>query len=150
RGARRSELNGRLGARLAVVVAEPVRERLLELATLLELLDDVGAADELALDEDLRDRRPARDGGQVLPDLRIAQDVDRGHGRAGAAERAQRAVGVAAHDELRCALHEEGDVRAVDDALDLLAVAHVVPFVLIRSSWMVPSASGRASAWFTS
>src|SRR6185312_4459014 len=46
-------------------------------------------------------------------------------------------------------LHEEGHVRPFDDVLDLVGVAHGVPFVLIRSSWMVPSASGAASAWYT-
>ncbi len=58
--------DGRLVARRGIVVAELLAELGLELAALLELLDDVGAADELALDEDLRDRRPARDRRQVL------------------------------------------------------------------------------------
>ena len=30
----------------------------------------------------------------------------------------------------------------VDDFLDLVGVAHAAPFVLMRSSWMVPSPSG--------
>ena len=36
---------------------------------------------------------------ELLADLRVGQDVDGGDRRAGAAERLQRAVGVAAHDE---------------------------------------------------
>ena len=42
-------------------------------------------------------------------------------GAPGAAQRLQRAVRVAAHDELRRPLHEERDVRAVDHLLDLVA-----------------------------
>src|SRR5581483_2487541 len=114
-----------------------------------ELLDDVGAADELALHEDLRDRRPAGKRAQLLADLRVRQDVDRGDRCARTAQRLQGAIGVPAHHERRGALHEQRDVRAVDDALDLVGVAHVAPLVEIRSSWMRPSASGSASASYT-
>src|SRR5262249_50191337 len=121
----------------------------LELTALLELLDDVGAAYELALHKDLRDRRPTGDRRQLLPDRRIRQDVDRRHRRPGATQRLQRTVGVPAHDDRRRALHEEGDVGAVDDFPDLVGVAHVAPLVSIRSSWIVPSASGVDSASYT-
>ena len=47
-------------ARIAVAGAERVLELPLELSRGLQLLGDVRAADQLALDEDLRDRRPAR------------------------------------------------------------------------------------------
>ena len=57
-------------------------------------------------------------------DLRVRENVDRRDGCAGTAKRLQRPVRVAAHHELRRALHEERDVRAVDDVLDLVAVAH--------------------------
>src|SRR5438093_6672286 len=57
-----------LGARFPVVLAEPVNERRLQLSRALELLDDVGAAYELALDEDLGDRRPAGHRRQILAD----------------------------------------------------------------------------------
>ena len=110
-------------------------------------LSGVGPADELTLDEHLRDRRPAGEGRQLLADLWIGQDVDRRHRGAGRPERAQSPVGVAAHDELRCALHEEAHRLVLDDRLDLLAqLAHVRPLVLIRSSWIDPSPSGAASA----
>src|SRR5581483_3919859 len=141
--------DGLFAARGGVAVAELLAELRLELAALLELFDDVGAADELALDEDLRDRRPAGDRREILADLGVGQDVDRGHGRARAPKRFERPAGVAAHDKRRCALHEERDVGAVDDVLDLVGVAHAEPFVLMRSSWMVPSASGVASASYT-
>src|SRR5207248_305036 len=47
--------------------------------------------------------------------------------------------------------HEERDRLGLDHVLDLLAKrAHDhVPLVVIRSSWMVPSASGAASAVLT-
>src|SRR5262249_23042819 len=96
-------------ARLAAVLAPALAERSLELAAVLELYDDMGAADELALHEHLRDRRQAGDRRQLLPDRRIRQNVDRRHRCTGAAQRLQRAVGVPAHDERRRALHEEGD-----------------------------------------
>ena len=53
-------------------------ERLVQLAGLEHLGDDVAAADQLAVDEELRDRRPLRDRGQLLADARVGQDVDRG------------------------------------------------------------------------
>ena len=99
-----------------------------QLARLRQLLDDVGAADELAADEHLRDRRPARQRRQLLPDRRVGKHVDGRHRRAGVAQRVQRAVGVAAHDELRRALHEERDRLVLDDVLDALGeLAHGVP-----------------------
>src|SRR5690349_24538131 len=72
------EWNGLLVARRRVVVAEPLPQRLLELAGGLELLDDVGAADQLALHEHLWDRRPAGDRRKLLANQRIGKDVDRG------------------------------------------------------------------------
>ena len=84
---------------------------------------------------------------ELLPDLRVGEDVDGGDGSAGGAERLERAHRVAAHRELRRPLHEQDDVLVVDDFLDALAqVAHSVPFVVILNSWMVPSASGSARA----
>src|SRR5689334_23586152 len=93
-----------LFARAAVLGAELLAERLLQLAARLELLDDVGAADELAADEHLRDRRPARERRELLADARVGKDVDGGHRRARPPQRLERAVRVAAHHELRRAL----------------------------------------------
>ena len=82
-------------------------EDLSELAGLVHLGDDVAAADQLAVDEELRDRRPLRDRAELLADARVGQDVD---GRERRAERLQggdRAGGEAAGRLLRSALHEE-------------------------------------------
>src|SRR4051812_40214455 len=70
-------LGGRLrgGRRLA---AEPLGD----LAGLVHLGDDVAAADQLAVDEELGDRRPVRQPAQLLADARVGQDVDRGERRA--------------------------------------------------------------------
>src|SRR5438270_2624981 len=54
-----------------------VPEELLELAGLVHLHHDVGAADELALDVELGNGRPVRIGLDTLPDLRVLEDVDR-------------------------------------------------------------------------
>ena len=54
-------------------------------------------------------------------DRRIREDVDRRHRRAGLAERPQRTIGVAAHDELRRPLHEHGDGLVLDHILNPLA-----------------------------
>ncbi len=53
-------------------------EELLQLAGLIHLGDDVAATNQLALDEQLRDRRPPGDGRELLADRRIGQDVDGG------------------------------------------------------------------------
>src|SRR5439155_6282390 len=84
--------DGALFGRGPVVRAERLLELLLELARHRQLLDDVGASDQLALDEDLRDRRPPVEPGELLADRRIWEDVDRRDRRAGLLERAQGAV----------------------------------------------------------
>src|SRR2546423_1179859 len=69
---------------------------------------------------------------------------------AGRPQRFERATAVAAHDELRRPLHEERDRLVGDDVLDAVRqLTHLIPLVLILSSWMVPSCSGSASASFT-
>src|SRR5262245_35585837 len=137
-------------ALVPVVRAELLLERPFQVTRRLELLDDVGAADQLPADEDLRDRRPARLGRELLADRRIRKHVDCGDRRARAAERLECPQRVAAHHHLGRALHEQGDVLALDHLPDVRAqVGHHVPFVLIRNSWIVPSASGPASASLT-
>ena len=69
------------GARLPIDA-----EGLGELAGLVHLRDDVGAADQLAVDEELRDRRPVRQLGELLADPRVGEDV---HGGERLAERLQ-------------------------------------------------------------
>src|SRR6476659_2201587 len=135
---------------LRALGAERVVELERELAGGEELLGDVRAADQLALDEHLRDRRPTGDPGQLLADARIREHVDRGDRRAGGVQGLQRAMRVSAHDQLWRAFHEHGDGLVLDHVGDLLVQGfHAVPFVLIRSSWMEPSARGAASASFT-
>src|SRR5215204_1241978 len=121
-------------ARVAEALAERFSELALQLSGHGQLLDDVGAADELALDEDLRDSRPAGERRELLAEARIREDVDRGDRRACGAKRAQCALGVAARDEARRSLHEECDGLAFDDLADLVPNGHAVPFVLMRSS----------------
>jgi predicted dithiol-disulfide oxidoreductase (DUF899 family) len=117
--------DGLLGAAAPEARAERRLELLLELAGLRQLLRDVGAADQLAADEDLRDRRPAGERRELLADLRVGEDVDSCHWRARAAQRFQRPRRVPAHGPLRRALHEQGHRLVRDDLLDLLAhLAH--------------------------
>src|SRR6266540_4211333 len=70
----------------------PLGPALDKLAARSQLFDDVGAADQLTLDEDLWDRRPAGDRQQLVPDRRVRKDVHRCHGRAGLSQRTQRPV----------------------------------------------------------
>src|SRR5581483_1387459 len=91
-------------------------EHLLELARLVHLGDDVAAADELAVDEELRDRGPVGQGRELLADAGIGEDVD---GREWPAERLQdrhRAGGEAARGLLGRALHEQDHGVLVDRA----------------------------------
>ena len=107
-------LGGRVGLRLDA-------ERVGELAGLVHLGHDVAAADQLALDEQLGDRRPVRDRAQLLADARIREDVDRRVGRAERVQGGDRAGAEAAHGLLRAALHEEDDFVLGDGLGDLVA-----------------------------
>ena len=78
-----------------------------ELARLVHLGDDVAATDELAVDEQLRDRRPAGDRRELLADPRIGKDVDRRERLVQRLKRGDRARREAAAGGLRGALHEE-------------------------------------------
>ena len=84
-------------------------ERLGQLAGLVHLGDDVAAADELAVDEELRDRRPLREGRELLADARVGEDVDRRERRVDRLQGGDGARGEAAHGLLGRALHEEDD-----------------------------------------
>src|SRR5438552_3549008 len=53
------------------------RQRLLQLAGFVHLHHDVRAADELAVDIELRDRGPARIRLDALADVVVLEDVDR-------------------------------------------------------------------------
>src|SRR4029453_8943990 len=101
------QLDDALVARLAVPLAERVAQLSLELTRRRELLDDVRASDELALDEDLRDGRPAGERRKLLAEAGGGEDVDGGDRGPGRAQRRERALRVAAGDEARRSLHEE-------------------------------------------
>ncbi len=69
---------GSSSAGRAVVLGHLHAEQLGQLAVLVHLDHDVAAADQLALHEQLRDRRPARKARELLADARVGQDVQRG------------------------------------------------------------------------
>src|SRR3954470_789388 len=75
--------NQRGGTRFSGPAAAPFlllslgAEKLLQLAALEHLHHDVGAADELALDVELRHGRPVAKFLDALPDVRVLEHVDR-------------------------------------------------------------------------
>src|SRR3954451_19316361 len=131
------------GGRLRRVALRLDAERLGQLAGLVHLADDVAAADQLAVDEQLGDRRPVRDRAQLLADARVGQDVDRRVGGAEGVERGDRAGAEAAHGLLGAALHEEDDFVLGDRLGNLVAdgVAHQSALVTRDRAWMGPPMS---------
>src|SRR5207244_12248228 len=100
---------GRLRAAIGPVAgAERRLELLLELARLRQLLRDVGATDQLATDEHLRDRRPAGERRQLLADPWVGEDVDGGDRSARPAQRLERTQRGPAPDPLPRPPHEQG------------------------------------------
>ena len=116
---------------VAVVGAECVGELALELAAFGQLLDDVCAADELALDEDLRNRGPAGKRRELLAKTRIREDVDCGHRRTRSAQGGESALRVTAGGEARRAFHEERHRLGLDELGDL--TAEVTHWVVLSS-----------------
>src|SRR2546427_801251 len=116
-------------------------DQLAQLAALVQLRDDVAAADQLAVDEQLRDRRPARVGGQGLADARVGQDVDGAELRPGIAQAGHGLGREAAARHVGSALHEQHDAVLGDGIEDLLLDLlltddHCATSVLILSAWM--------------
>src|SRR5690606_18905508 len=96
-----------------------------QLAALVQLDGNVAAADQLAVDEQLREGRPVGIARQVGADLRILQYVDAVEaGGAGRLQRLHGAAGEAAHRELRRTLHEQDDRVRLDHRLDAVHDAH--------------------------
>src|SRR5215216_6223516 len=87
-----------------------VGEHLLKLARLEHLGDNVAAADELALDIKLRDRRPIGIGLDALAQLVAFENVDPFEGHADMIEDLNDATREAAHRDVGGALHEQHDV----------------------------------------
>src|SRR5262252_665260 len=96
-------------------------QRLLQLARLVHLHHDVRAADELAVDVELRDGGPVGIFLDALADALVLEDVD-GLEVVDAAgvEDLDGAAREAAHRELRRALHEEHDPVVLDEVVDAL------------------------------
>jgi len=99
------------GARLrhgtTALLLQPFQQ-LLQLARLVHLLHDVRAADELAVDVELRDGRPVGEFLDALADVRVLQHVDAEELlHAAGIERLHRERGKAALRELGRALHVE-------------------------------------------
>src|SRR4051794_13233969 len=145
RGLRRLDL-GRGGR---VVLGRLLRaEKVGQLAGLVHLGDDVAAADELAVHEQLRDRRPVRDRRELLADARVGQDVERRVAHAERVQRARRPHREAARGLLGRALHEEHHLVLVDRVLQEVAdllVRHALLLpgvdVLIERAWIGPPIS---------
>src|SRR5688572_15317585 len=90
-------------------------DELLKLASLEHLHHDVRAADELALDVELRNGRPFRIVLDALPDLRILEDIDGLERDAEMVEDGDGAAREAALREQGGSLHEQDDVVLADD-----------------------------------
>jgi hypothetical protein len=60
---------------------QKLQQCLRELSRLVHLGHDVTAPEQLAIDEQLRDRGPVGDRRELLADPRVGQDVDGGEGR---------------------------------------------------------------------
>src|SRR4249920_343359 len=116
-----------------------------QLTRLGELGHDVAAADELAIDEELRDGRPARVSRELLADPGVGQDVDRRELGSRLVQGLDRPGREAAARKVRRALHEEHHPVLRDRLLDLLANLVVcddhAASVLICNAWIVPSSS---------
>src|SRR5205814_9582886 len=86
---------------------------------------DVGSANELAFDIELRDRRPVRIFLDAAADLRVLEHVDSLIGGAEMIEDGDRAAGKSALRKERRALHEQDDVVVLDELGDAgLGVGH--------------------------
>src|SRR5690606_20350676 len=82
-------------------------EYLLELTRLEELGRDVAAADQLAVDVELRERRPVRIHLETLANLGVLKNVDVCEARAGRAQNRDGFRREAALRKIRSALHVE-------------------------------------------
>src|SRR6476620_11131277 len=100
-------------------------DQLLELAALEHFHHDVRTADKLALDVELRDRRPITKFLDSLPHLRVLEHVDRLVLGAQPIEDRDGAARKAALREEHGARHEKNDIVLADDVRDAgLGVTH--------------------------
>jgi hypothetical protein len=84
----------------------------------VHLDEDVAAADELAVDVHLRNRRPAGEFLDSLADFGVFEDVDVLELDAAGLENFRGAVGKSALGECLGAFHEEHHAVLIDDFLD--------------------------------
>src|SRR5262249_1502183 len=101
-----------------------VGEQLLQFARLEHLADDVATADELALDVELRNGRPVREGLDAVAELIGVENVEALVGHANVIENLHHLGGKSAHWELRRSFHEQHDVVRLHFIFDELLDAH--------------------------
>ena len=97
-------------------------ELLLEVARGVHLLHDVAAAEELAVDVELRDGRPARVLLDAVANGGIGEHVDRLEGHARLLQDADHLGREAALREVLVAFHEENDTVLLHEVVELLAL----------------------------
>src|SRR5215472_8937001 len=101
-----------------------VLEQGLQFAGLEHLADDVAAADEFALDVELRNGRPVRVRLDALAQVVVLEHVEPFVGHAEMIEDLHDLPGEAAHRELRRALHEQHHLVRLDLIIDELVDGH--------------------------
>src|SRR5690349_3376936 len=103
------------GSRLLMrALAQRAFHQRLQLAAGVQLANDVASADELAVDENLRDGRPVAVGFDRVAHFLVGEHVDRGIGRAQFLEHFDRCGRKAALGKVTVAFHENDDLVAVD------------------------------------
>jgi len=112
-----------------------VGKELLQFAGLEHLADDVAAADEFALDVELRNGRPIGVGLDAVPQVGGLKDIEPLVADADVIENLHHLPGEAALRKLRRSLHEQHDVVRLHFVVNELLDAHI-RFLL-----------GRACAW---
>src|SRR4051794_19231662 len=99
-------------------LAEGLLEKRREVPALVHLHDDVAAADELPIDEDLGEGRPARELVEVVPELLVGEDVVGGEGAAVGLHDLAGAIGESAPRKVLGALHVNDDLVLRELRLD--------------------------------
>src|SRR2546427_2690734 len=102
-------------------------QQALQLARLKHFADDVAAADEFALDVQLRDRGPFGIGLDALAQIVRFEHVQALIAHAEMIENLHYLPGKSAHRKLRRALHEQHHVVALDLIVDELLDGHRIP-----------------------
>src|SRR5258707_14423494 len=104
-------------------------QQALKLARLKHFADDVAAADEFALDVELRDRGPIGIGLDALAQIVRFEHVQALIAHAEMIENLHHLSGKSAHRKLRRALHEQHHVVAFELIVDEFLDGHRIPHV---------------------